>query len=522
MSMAPGSEAVAARFPLRAVPGIAPVLAAGLAVIGVLLVYWQTVASIVVIWVRSQTFAHGFVVVPICIWLAWRRRDELAQTPASPWWPGLVAVFLCGALWFVMSQANVLGVSQFALAFMMQASIVTVVGLRVGRILAFPLAFLLFAVPAGEFLIPVLMDWTADFTVAAIRLSGVPVYREGNHFTIPTGTWLIVEACSGIRYVIASVMVGTIYAALGYRSLRRRALFLLASVVVPIVANWLRAYAIVMIGHLSNNRFAVGVDHLIYGWLFFGAVMLLLFWFGSFWHEPEAPSPAQRVTTGAATGNITARHSQLFAAAVAVIFAGGIWKPIEAAIDRPIRPSVPVLAAIGGQAGWVSLSNAPLSFKPHYLGAASELQQTFRKDGREVGLYLAFYRAQEKGRELVTSSNLLATPWDLTWTQTATGSDKVHWASKWVTASRVVLSGRDTELEIFRLYWVNGRVTASEYVAKGLIAWSKMTGQGDDSALIVIYAPIPPEGPDDILRQFAEANSSSIEQALATAQHGPR
>src|SRR5215831_16982079 len=201
--------------------------------------------------------------------LVWRSRDELARTTAKPWWPGLVVVLLCGVLWLVMSSANVLGLKQFALAFMIQASIVTVLGLRVARVLLFPLAFLLFAIPAGEFLVPVLMDWTADFTVAAIRWSGVPVFREGNHFALPSGNWSIVEACSGIRYLVASVMVGTIYAALAYRSVKLRAAFLVASIVVPIVANWLRAYGIVMIGHLSNNQLAVGVDHIVYGWLFF-------------------------------------------------------------------------------------------------------------------------------------------------------------------------------------------------------------------------------------------------------------
>ena len=65
-----------------------------------------------------------------------------------------------------------------------------------------------FAVPVGEFLLPVFMEWTADFTVLALRLSGIPVYREGLQFVIPSGNWSVVEACSGIRYLIASLMVG--------------------------------------------------------------------------------------------------------------------------------------------------------------------------------------------------------------------------------------------------------------------------------------------------------------------------
>src|SRR3712207_2283490 len=118
---------------------------------------------------------------------------------------------------------------------MIEAGIVAVVGLRVAREAAFPLAFLLFAIPFGEFLIPTLIDRTADFTVMALSASGVPVYREANHFVIPSGAWSVVEACSGLRYLIASLMIGVVYAVVSYRSTRRRLAFIAAALVVPIV-----------------------------------------------------------------------------------------------------------------------------------------------------------------------------------------------------------------------------------------------------------------------------------------------
>ena len=97
----------------------------------------------------------------------------------------------------------------------------------------------------------------------ALRATGIPVFREGLHFVIPSGSWSVVEACSGVRYLIASLMVGTLFAYLNYvcttgaPGLRRRL------GLVPIVANWLRAYIIVMLSHLSGNKFRAGVDHLI-------------------------------------------------------------------------------------------------------------------------------------------------------------------------------------------------------------------------------------------------------------------
>jgi len=497
---------------------LAPVLAAGLAVLGILALYWTTTASIVAIWIRSETFTHGFVIVPICLWLAWRRREFLAAIPARPWWPGLAIVFAAGALWFVTSVADVLGVKQFALAFMLQAAILTVLGTRIARAAFFPLAFLLFAVPFGEIFVPTLIEWTANFTVAALRFSGVPVYREANLFIIPSGAWSVVEACSGIRYIIASVMIGTIYAAVAYRSTGRRAMFIAAAILVPIVANWLRAYIIVMLGHLSNNKLAVGVDHIIYGWVFFGLVMLLLFWIGSFWQEDAAPAPAP---LPAATATAPAAPPRLlFAAAVAAIVTAGAWLPIEARIDRSEQPSKPALPAIGAANGWSVSAVALTDWKPRYRGYAAELQQTLTKDGHEVGLYVAYYRHQSKGSELITSGNQLVTPEEWKWKQMGKGSDSIEWSGRPERVERADLSGQTIGLQAYRLYWVAGRVTSSQYEAKALQAWSKLSGQGDDAALVVIYAPrrTRDDDPTPILRGFIREMSPSIERALVAAR----
>lgn len=99
--------------------------------------------------------------------------------------------------------------------------------------LAFPLLFLYFIVPFGEFAVPYLQEWTADVTILALRLTGIPVFREGMQFVIPTGTWSVVEACSGFRYLIACFMVGTLYAYLNYQSPKRRLVFVIAALVVP-------------------------------------------------------------------------------------------------------------------------------------------------------------------------------------------------------------------------------------------------------------------------------------------------
>ncbi len=120
-------------------------------------------------------------------------------------------------------------------------------GIEVARTILFPLLFLFFAVPFGEFMLPTMMEWTADFTVAALRFSGMPVFREGQHFVIPSGNWSVIDECSGVRYVIASFMVGSLFAYLNYRSYTKRVVFMVVALALPMLANWLRAYMIVML-----------------------------------------------------------------------------------------------------------------------------------------------------------------------------------------------------------------------------------------------------------------------------------
>ena len=267
--------------------------------------YGDTAQSMVAIWQRSETFAHGFLIVPISAWMIWRRRHDLAALDLRPNFLVLPLLALVGFGWLLGELAGAGVVQQYALVLMIPLLVWTILGNAVVRALAFPLFFLLFAVPFGEFLLPPLMEYTADFTVFALRLTGIPVYREGLFFTLPSGSWSVVEACSGLRYLIASLTLGCLYAYLTYRSFgAARDLHCRFSVIVPIVANWLRAYMIVMIGHLSGMKYAVGIDHLIYGWLFFGVVMLILFWVGSFWREDLDP---QQTAQGSGARNARIR-----------------------------------------------------------------------------------------------------------------------------------------------------------------------------------------------------------------------
>ncbi len=461
--------------------------AASVALVLILVIYRETAMAMVEIWTRSETFTHGFLVAPISLWLIWRIRSGLALvTPRANVW-ALLALAGTGFVWLLGELATVSVLPQFALVTMLVLAVPAVLGLPVARRIAFPLAFLYFAVPFGEFAMPKMMEWTANVTVLGLRLSGIPVYREGLQFVIPSGNWSVVEACSGVRYLIASLTVGTLFAYLSYHSLKRRLVFVAVAFVVPLIANWMRAYIIVMLGHLSGNKLAAGVDHLIYGWLFFGIVIMAMFWIGSRWREDELP-PAPELTTGTSAG-AGVNSSSLVVALMLVILAT-IWPLAQWKVEQNLPPQVSKLESLRSIAGWSAAQTTFADWSPAFDKTSASLQSTFQSEGRMVGLYLGYYRNQDYSRKMVSSNDALVRGNDLQWSRVTSGTRQIAVDQQSVFVRTAELRSTDSSrMVVWQWYWVNGHLTASDVKAKAYTALSRLTGEGDDSAVIIVYAP---------------------------------
>jgi len=476
--------------------------------------YWPTAREIGHIWWRSDTFAHGLAVIPIFAWLVWQKRDRLEHLSPMPA-PALAPLLLlAGFAWIVGQMVSVASLAHASVVVMVVTGMVAVMGWRLSRVLAFPLLFLFFGVPIGEFLLPWLMRYTAEFTVWAVRLSGVPVYQEGLHFVVPNGRWSVVEACSGIRYLIASLMVGTLYAYLNYRSLRRRLLFVGVAIAVPIIANWLRAYLIVMLGYLSGNRLAVGVDHLIYGWAFFGVVIMAMFWIGARWREDavEAPSTVKPALPTAAT--------RRWLGVLPLALATMIFPLALQQLDEPVAPFSVSLATPAPAAGWTLVDDSFQGYRPHFKGHRGELFQAYRRDdGKVIGLYVAYYARQQPGNELVMWSNALIAPGDKRWTQLASREDVLPVGE----VRRALVTNQTSRLAIWNWYHANRRVVKSDYFAKALFAIDRLSSQPDDAAFIALISPVEERAEEarELTEAFLREHAREIEAMLERAEARP-
>lgn len=483
-----------------------------LTVVAILLLFRTTLQEMGGILARSDTYAHGFLVPPITLWLIWRMRERLAVLAPKRCYPALLLSLATGFAWLLGELAAVNVVPQFAVVFMILFAVLTVLGWPVVRSMAFPLLFLLFTVPFGDFTQAKLMEWTAKFTVLGLRLSGVPVYSEGQQIVIPSGTWSVVEACSGVRYLIASLTVGTLFAYLTYQSWRRRLIFFGICIVVPVIANWGRAYMIVMLGHLSGNKLAVGVDHLIYGWIFFGLVILLMFGVGTRWREDDTPSIRPVGPPIVATRS----ESPVWMVAVVTVLVAAIWPLAQWRIEHDIAAPVTRLAPFEPIPRWQRIDHGLPDWQPRFATSAAKTRAVFEKDGRRVGVFLAYYRNQDQRHRLVSSTNVLVASDDPVWVRVDGGEREISFDRELFSVRMAELRGQfHTRLEVWQWYWVDGHWTSSDILAKVYTAMSRLLGRGDDSAVVVLYTLRNPQGNAlSPLEEFASDAGPAIAAAL--------
>ncbi|MBD1390534.1 exosortase A [Neiella sp. HB171785] len=438
-----------------------------------LLAFHQDLLSMAAVWQRSETFAHGYIIYPIAIWLIWRRRFLLqeANYQAAPIMA--IPLFGCSLFWLAADVASVQVAAQLAAVVWLPLTLWMVLGHNFARICWFPCCYLLFAVPLGEELIPQLQLITADITVYLLGLTQIPVFREGLYISVPGGLFEVAVACSGIRYLISSIALGTLFAHLQFVSPLRQLGFVILSVLVPIVANGIRAYLIVLLAYMSDMQLATGVDHIIYGWFFFGIVMFILFWIGSFWRQAQADPPAKARKTGhyALNGK---QYGILTIAALSLLLPAIYLSYIK-------NMTVPSYQVNSNSLGQSFEPGELSSWQPRFANADAYYQGVA---ANQAEIYLALYNSSRQDKELVNFNHKLFD--DEIWTPE--GSKIIH---DQFGSYRVVRITRADSQKMDVLFWyqLSSVSSASQSRIKLQQAFDTLLARPNTGAAIVLAAP---------------------------------
>ena len=466
-------------------------------------------------WWNNSTFGHCLLIPPIIAWLVWQRKEGLAQMAPQPWLPGVALIFGGGLLWLLGEFAGLAVVRHAALVFMLQATVPTLFGLAVTRALTFPIFFALFMIPLGEQLVPYLQTITAKFCIELLELFGVPAYIDGVFISIPNGDFEVAEACSGVRFLIAMVAFGALVANVCFKSWGRRIAFVAASIIVPIIANGVRAWGTIYIAHLSTPEFARGIDHVIYGWFFFAFVMALTLGIGwRFFDRPVDdpfidPAALQSPSAAPSPAPVLAR------VAVAALLIAAV-APAYAAFTASRAPDVATAGlSLPAPAGWTRQAFAAQPWEPRYQGATATAMSSYvDAGGQPVELYIAVFDHQSEGAELVGYQQgvlPIVTEDESGWAWAGDRAPPPGGSAAQINYGR---SARD----VWQYYWVNDRLVGSPYAAKIEGLKARLFGGNPRAATVVISAErIDPQvSAAPALARFVAA-AGPVDQLIATS-----
>jgi exosortase A len=262
-------------------------LCLGLAGLGAL--FADEAIAAVRVWDSSETYNHCWLVLPIALWLAWTRRGRLVGLQPRPTPIFALAALPAGLAWLLAERLGIMEGRQLTALALVYVLTLSVLGWRVCRAMAAPLLYLVFLVPFGAFTTIYLQRITAWMIDLGLSALDIPHYVDDLIIETTYGRFLVAEACSGLRFLIAALAFGALYAIVMFRSPGRRLIVFGLAILVPIVANGIRAFGIVVLGKYLGSAEAAAADHVIYGWIFFSIVLLLLIALGLPFREDGAP-----------------------------------------------------------------------------------------------------------------------------------------------------------------------------------------------------------------------------------------
>jgi exosortase A len=451
----------------------------------ILLLFHRDAAHMASIWWTSSTYNHVLLIPPILAWLVWQRRPELSQLTPSAWRLPLAAVALGGLLWLLGEAAGLALARHAGLVLMLQGTTAACLGKAVVRGLAFPLFFMVFLVPAGEEIVPFMQTLTADISMVLLGLSGIPAHIEGVFITTPTGYFEVAEACAGVKFLIAMIALGALVANLCFRSWPRRIAFMAAAIVIPILANGVRAFGTIYIAEATGLEFAESFDHIFYGWIFFALVIALLM--GAGWRffdrRVDEPwfDPASLQRTPAPESN----WRGVTAIVVALAAVPVLWSTAVSAAGTEAPPSEIAFPEVRGWQRVAPTSGRP--WQPHFAGADLLRMARYRDaQGREVDLAVAVFARQEEGRELVGYGQGAAAPGGA-WAWTSAAPAPANG-----TAERIASHG--TTREVVSFYRVGDSLTGSGMQVKLETMKTRLLGGPQRAVAVLVSAEAPGAG----------------------------
>lgn len=371
-------------------------------IIGVLWLYLPILTNLFSDLTTNEDYSFGLLLPFVSGYIIYLKWPQIRNVVWRPSWLGLV--FL--ALGLGASLLGQLSLSLFVQRFSFLLALVGVIfiigGWNLFKQLSFPLLLLALMIPGPEAIMKKLtfpLQLTSSSLAAfCLQMLGIPVLRQGNVIDLGVRQLQVVQACSGLRYILSLMALGIIYCYFYQQRLWKAALLLIFLIPAAIVANALRVAAMGIFPSLQE-----GFLHQFSGWLIFlfcFAAMSLFNWLLNLIH-PEStgvkhnPEPSGPVDSVVPDKRVS--HTYYVLAAIAVILIFG-------QVDRTLSKVQPIQLL-------KSLDSFPLQLGDWQGQSSTIREDIFKETGADsyfnadyidpskgpVGLWIAFYGRHNSG-----------------------------------------------------------------------------------------------------------------------------
>ena len=475
----------------------------------------------------SEDYSHGMFVPLISLFLIWQARHRIAAVGVKNTWWGLTVISAGLFLYWIGEFATLFVLQHVSLWMVIVGLVIALIGVRGARVIAFPLSYLLTSIPLPVFLYASLSSqlqlWSSALGVGCLQLVGVTAFREGNVIDLGPIQLQVVEACSGIRYLLPLTSLALLCAYLFKDRMWKRVLLVLSSIPISVLVNGFRIGMIGVLVEWYGQGAGEGFYHLFEGWVLFMAslgLLILEMWvlarigtmgdrssfLSRFTWTDRSPS-----TSALASTSLPAAYLCSVALLIPVAFASTFMvereevpPPRALFVDFPMKLD-----------GWLGTS---LTLEQQYIDALrfdDYVLADYRfGDGQPVNLYAAYYRSQRKGQSAHSPRSCLpGGGWEIS---SIHGMDLP--ASTTMLRSLHVnraLIQKDSQKQIV-LYWFKqrDRILSNEYLVKIYLFWDAVSRGRTDGALVRIASLVGPGETEDIVDQRLRRFVATIDPEL--------
>ena len=475
-------------------------------VVVLLYAYYDGLEQMFLRWGSSEEYGYGYIIPFIAGFFIWQKKNELSALTFIGSWMGVLILVIGGVLLVMGELASLLIITQYAFLVALVGLVLAVTGWRVFRIIAVPLAVLIFMIPLPGFiyqnLSAELQLISSQLGVFVIRLFGISVYLEGNVIDLGAYKLQVVEACSGLRYLFPLTSLAFIAAYMFRGAFWKKAIIFLSSVPITVFMNSFRIGVIGVLVEYGGPGQAEGFLHDFEGWIIFMgcmAILILEMWVLagvgkdklSLSEAFAIEFPESRKKSDVVTENRSLPASFIIALPVVLLIAvttSFISERTELIPDR------------------MTFADFPMEIQ-EWKGKPDRLEQIYldvlklddyviadyvNAAGNVVNFYSAYYASQRKGESAHSPRTCIpGGGWQIK-ELTQREVDGVTIGGMPLEVNRLLISKGDHQQLVY--YWFQGRnrIITNEYMVKWFLFWDSLTRSRSDGALVRLTAFVAP------------------------------